>query len=168
MFEIQVREVPELVAIAEKRSVNQAELVEWLPGAMARVAGAADGFGGVASSSQPWLVRGDRPTEPVFIVLYEGNPNEGPVEVEVCAPINDGRQAPAEPAMRRLPAHREAYVRLTKAETMSNIGAAYEAVGTWISGQGLEVSAAPREVYYTDYHSAAPTDPVFDVAFPIR
>jgi hypothetical protein len=165
MFEIQVREVPELVAIAEKRSVNQAELVEWLPGAMARVASAADGFGGVARSSQPWLLRGDRPTEPVFIVVYEGNPNLGPVEVEVCAQLNE--ESPA-PAVRRLPAHREAYVRLTKAETMSNIGAAYEAVETWVSGQGLEVSAAPREVYYTDYHSAAPTDPVFDVAFPIR
>jgi effector-binding domain-containing protein len=168
MFEIQVREVPELVAIAEKRSVNQAELVEWLPGAMARVASAADGLGGVVRSSQPWLLRGDHPSEQVFIVLYEGNPNLGPVEVEVCAPVNGESQAPAEPAMRRLPAHREAYVRLTKAETASNIGAAYEAVETWVSGQGLEVSAAPREVYYTDYYSAAPTDPVFDVAFPIR
>jgi effector-binding domain-containing protein len=170
MFEIQVREVPEQVAVSEQRSVNQAELVEWLPGAMSRVAKAAEDHGGVAGSSQPWLLRGDRPAEPVFIVVYEGNPNEGPVGVEVCAPIGNGRHEPAERAMRHLPAHREAYVRLTKAETMptSKIGAAYAAVEEWVRSQGLEVAAAPREVYYTDYHSAAPSDDVFDVAFPIR
>jgi len=170
MFQIQVREVPEQLVVTEQRSVDQAQLVHWLPGAMARVGKAAEGFGGVMDSSQPWLLRDGHPTAPVFIVIYEGNPNEGPVAVDVCAPIRVDPKESSDVAMRRLPAHREAYVRLTKDQTVpaSKIGAAYGAVEEWVRAQGLEVAAAPREVYYADYFSAAPTEEVFDVAFPIR
>ena len=105
----------------------------------------------------------------MFIVIYEGNPNEGPVGVEVCAPIDLAREGAADVAMRRVPAHREAYVRLTRAQTEpATLGSAYGAVEQWIGTQGLEVAAAPREVYYTDYFAAAPADEVFDVAWPIR
>jgi hypothetical protein len=168
MFEIRVREVPEQVVVAEERTVAQAELVEWLPGAMSRVSTAAGGLGGVAgSSSMAWLDRAGRPSEPVFIVIYGGNPNEGPVPVEVCAPVAAEDGSAGVPT-RRVPAHREAYVRLTRAQTEpATLGSAYGAVERWIGEQGLEVSAAPREVYYTDYFSAAPTDDVFDVAWPV-
>src|SRR5262249_4069577 len=167
--DIQVREVPEQLVVTEQKNVDQAQLVEWLPGAMARVARAANGVGGIADSSQSWVLRAGHPVEPVFIVIYEGNPNEGPVAVEVCAPVGPGgHESPAVP-MRRVPAHREAYVRLTKEQTTptSKVGAAYGAVDEWVRAEGLEISAAPREVYYTDYYAAAPADDVFDVAFPI-
>ena len=170
MFDVKLRDVPEQVVVTEQRTVDQAQLVEWLPGAMARVARSAEGFGGViGSSSFPWLERRDHPSAGVFIVIYEGNPNEGPVPVEVCAPVA-GQNGPADAATRRVPAHREAYVRLTRAETepTSRIGDAYVAVERWIGAQGLEVAAAPREVYYRDYHTAGPEDEVFDVAFPVR
>jgi len=171
MLEMKLREVPEQLVITEQRNVDQAQLVEWLPGAMARVSRSAQDFGGVSqTSSMSWLLRDDRPAEPVFIVIYEGNPNEGPVPVEVCAPIGGRREESAEVPMRRVPAHREAYVRLTRSDTdpQSKIGSAYAAVEEWVRSQGLEVAAAPREVYYTDYYSAAPADDVFDVAFPVR
>lgn len=170
MFDVKLREVPEQLVVTEERTVDQGQLVEWLPGAMARVAGSAAGFGGVGqSSSFPWLERGDQPPAGVFIVIYEGNPNEGPVPVEVCAPVA-GENGAADVATRRVPAHREAYVRLTRAQTepTSKIGDAYAAVERWVHSHGLEVSAAPREVYYRDYHSAGPADEVFDVAFPVR
>ena len=170
MFDIKVREVPEQLVVTEQRNVNQAELVEWLPGAMARVSSSTKPFGGVVDTlAQPWLLRNDRPSEPVFIVIYEGNPNEGPVPVEVCAPIDGGREPDAKAPTRRVPAHREAYVRLTRAQTEpATLGAAYLEVERWIGAQGLEVAAAPREVYWRDYFSAGPDDEVFDVAWPIR
>ncbi|HXM59110.1 MAG TPA: GyrI-like domain-containing protein [Candidatus Dormibacteraeota bacterium] len=169
MFEIRQREVPELLVVTEERTVNQAELVEWLPGAMGRVARAADGVGGIAkTTAMPWLLR-DGPGESVFIVIYEGNPNEGPVPVEVCAPIDGGRSDTGDVPSRRVPAHREAYVRLTRAQTEpATLGSAYAEVERWIGAQGLDVAAAPREVYYRDYFSAGPDDEVFDVAWPIR
>jgi len=170
MFKIQVREVPEQLVVFERRSVDQTQLVEWLPGAMGRVGKAAEGFGGVMDSSQPWLLRDGHPVAPVFIVIYEGNPNDGPVAVDVCAPISPDQKESSDLAVRRLPPHREAYVRLTREQTVPapKIGAAYGAVEEWVRAQGLEVAAAPREVYYTDFFSAAPTEEVFDVTFPIR
>jgi hypothetical protein len=170
MFDVKLREVPELLVVTEQRSVDQSQLVEWLPGAMARMATAAEAFGGVVGSAAfPWLQRGDHPSGPVFIVVYEGNPNEGPVPVEVCAPVAAANGS-TDVATRVVPAHREAFVRLIRAQTepMSKIGNAYAAVEQWVHAHALEVAAAPREVYYRDFHSAGPGDEVFDVAFPVR
>ncbi|HEY7198885.1 MAG TPA: hypothetical protein VIC57_01680 [Candidatus Dormibacteraeota bacterium] len=170
MFDIKTREVPEQLVVTEQRTVTQRELEEWLPGAMGRVHREAGGFGGVrGSSSMPWLLREGRPDEPVFIVFYEGNPNEGPVPVECCAPVDPAQEESADVPMRRVPAHREAYIRMRKEQIVpETLGSAYMAVERWIGEQGLEVAAAPREVYYTDFFGAAPTDDVFDVAFPYR
>jgi hypothetical protein len=41
-------------------------------------------------------------------------------------------------------------------------------IETWIGGHDLEIAAAPRETYWTDFHAAADNDAVFDVAFPVR
>src|SRR5690348_9915778 len=153
MQDVELRDVPEQLVVTEQRNVAQAQLEEWLPGAMGRVASAAADLGGVLrTDSQPWLRRDGHPAAQVFVVIYEGNPNEGPCPVEVCALVA-GDRAPNGAATRRVPAHREAYVRLTKADTQptSRLGAVYEMVERWISERGMEVAAAPREVYYADY-----------------
>jgi len=170
MKDIELREVPEQLVITEQRTVDQAQLLEWLPGAMGRVDRAAEGFGGVArTSSQPHLLRNGHSDEKVFIVIYEGNPHEGPTPVEVCAPVSGPAAGATDVATRTVPAHREAYVRLTRAEAApEEIGAAYVAVERWIGEQGLEMTGAPREVYWRDYFSAAQTDEVCDVAWPVR
>jgi hypothetical protein len=95
------------------------------------------------------------------VTVYEGNPNEGPTPVEVCATVVAGGD-------RVVPAHREAYVRVTKDQVVSGqLGGVYETVGKWISDRGLSVAAAPRETYWTDFPAAAGSDEVFDVAFPV-
>ena len=169
MYEIRTRDVPEQVVVSEQREVDQSELVDYLIGAMGRVHKAAAEFGGVAGTSAwPYLSRGDRPDEPVFIAIYGGDPHEGPVPVEVCAPVSPAPQQPDAASLRRLPAHREAYARVTKETVESGrLGAVYGAVEEWIGTQGLEVAAAPREVYWTSFDAAAPGDVVLDVAWPI-
>jgi hypothetical protein len=169
MFDVQLRDVPEQLMVTEQRMVDQAGLEEWLPGAMARVAKAAEDFGGPAgTSSLPYLRREQFPDEPVFIVIYEGNPNEGEAEVRVCAPLPHG-SASAPPDGTTVPAHREAYVRVTKDTVQSGrLGLVYQAVEEWVVSQGMEVAGAPRETYWTDFHAAATDAEVFDVAWPIR
>jgi hypothetical protein len=160
MVEIQLRDVPEMHVVTETRSVDQAALVEWLPGAMSRVASAAGAAGGpVPASAFPVL---GRPTaDPVMLVIYEGNPNEGPTPVEVCAVVPAGGD-------RAVPAHREAYARVTKSQvTTGQLGEVYPAVEKWISEHGLAVARAPRETYWTDFFGASDDDEVFDVAFPV-
>ena len=164
MFSVQLRDVPEHHVVVERGTVAQAELSEYLKGAMARVHARAQEHGGVAGTTAwPYLHRDDRPDEPVFFVVYHGNPNEGPVLVETCAPVRtEGADIVSQPA------HREAFVRLTRAQTAPPlIGEAYQAVEAWILGQNLKIDGPPREVYYTDFFGAGPDDDVFDVAFPV-
>ena len=162
-MQILTRDVPEQHVVTEQRSVDQAELEAWLPGAMSRVATAATAAGGVlGTAAWPYLGRGGA-DQPVFVVIYEGNPHEGPAPVEVCAPI-----AAAAAATRAVPAHREAYVRVTKEQVVTGaLGGVYEAIEKWIGEHGLVVAAAPRETYWTDFPAAGSLDPVFDVSFPV-
>jgi len=167
-MDVLVRDVPEQIVIAEQRMVDQAALESWLPGAMTRVHKAA-GDAASGTLDQPHLRRDHAPDEPVFIVIYEGNPNEGETAVECCTPLRADRRAPAEAASRTIPAHREAYVRVTKNTVQSGlIGDVYLAVEQWASDNGLDIAAAPRESYWTDFYAADGDDEVLDVAYPVR
>ena len=153
MYEIQERDVPEQIVLAEQRHVLVPDLPDWIAAAGMRLVGAADAHGGVAG--------------PMF-VIYHGEVSEdsdGPVEV--CIPVR------AEPrdggdVLRREPAHREAYVRITKADVdYPQILSAYQAVEQWLQRQERMPSGSPREVYFADWDASAPTDEVCDVAFPV-
>ena len=167
-MDVRMREVPEQVVVTEERMVDQASLEQWLPGAMTRVHKAA-GDMAAGTTEQPYLLRGHVADEPVFIVIYEGNPNEGETAVECCTPLRAGGTAPDGAATRTIPAHREAYVRIPKRTVESGgIGEVYLGIENWLADHGLEIAAAPRETYWTDFWSATADDEVFDVAFPVR
>ncbi|WP_051367146.1 GyrI-like domain-containing protein [Hamadaea tsunoensis] len=166
-MQISVRDVPALVVVTESRDVDQAGLEKWLPEAMADVhRGAGDAAAGTAELA--YLERGAFDDEPVFVAIYEGDPHEGPVTVEVCAPLRADAAAPAGVPVRTVPAHREAYVRVTKETVVTGgLGEVYAAIDRWITANGYAIVAAPRETYWTDFPSAAMDDVVFDVGFPI-
>ena len=168
VMDVRVREVPAQVVVTEQRMVDQQSLERWLPEAMARVHKTA-GSMAAGTAEQPYLLRDHVGDEPVFIVIYEGNPNEGETAVECCTPLHADGAAPDGAATRTIPAHREAYVRVLKRTVQSGaVGDVYVAIENWIEGQGLEIAAAPRETYWTGFYSAAADDEVFDVAFPVR
>jgi DNA-binding transcriptional MerR regulator len=153
MYEVRERDIPEQVVLAAQRHVLVPELPDWIEAAGTRLLDAADTHGGVAG--------------PMF-VIYHGEVSEdsdGPVEV--CIPVR------AEPrnggdVLRREPAHREAYVRITKADVAyPQILSAYQAVEQWIRTQAKTAAGSPREVYFADWDASAPTDEVCDVAFPV-
>jgi hypothetical protein len=162
MVEVRLRDVPEQQVVLETGVVDQAALEAWLPGAMARVAERATAAGGLLGTPHwPFLERSAWAEEPVFVVKYEGNPNEAPTEVEVSAPVATG-------ADRTIAAHREAFVRVTKDDVINGrLGEVYELIEKWITDNGLTVASAPREVYWTGFMSAEAGDEVFDVAFPV-
>ncbi|MGH3982379.1 MAG: MerR family transcriptional regulator [Pseudonocardiaceae bacterium] len=155
MFDIHQREVPEQLVLTEQRHVHAVELPDWLRAAMDRLDKTAQPHGGLAGS---------------WFVVYHGEVDEdsdGPVEV--CAPINPAHEASGDVSMRREPAHREAYVRLRKAQVEHpQILSAYDVVEQWIRSRGLTDAGSPREVYFTDFDPAGPADEVCDVAYPIR
>jgi DNA-binding transcriptional MerR regulator len=153
MYEIHERDVQEQLVLTEQRHIRVQELPDWLSSAIGRLVESAEAQGGVAA--------------PVF-VIFHGEVNEdsdGPVEV--CVPVG-GRKPAGDTAARIEPSHREAYTRITKAQVeYPQILSAYDAVASWIGAQGRTVAGSPREVYFTDFMAAAPTDEVCDIAFPV-
>jgi|SRR5580658_5368410 hypothetical protein len=103
---------------------------------MARVREAA-GDMAAGTAEQPYLLRGHAADEPVFIVIYEGNPNEGETPIECCTPLRADAAAPDGAAARTIPAHREAYVRVRKRTVRSGgLGEVYGGI--------TKASSAPR------------------------
>jgi DNA-binding transcriptional MerR regulator len=154
MFEVRERDVPEQLVLTEQRHIRVPELSDWLGSTIGRLVRTAQEHGGVG---------GD-----VF-VIYHGAVNEdsdGPVEV--CVPIVSGHESP-DVAMRREPAHREAYTRITKAQVeFPQILSAYDAVASWIGPHDCSIAGSPREVYFADFDAAGPDDMVCDIAFPVE
>ena len=155
MLDVQQRDVPEQLVLTEQRNVRATELPGFLRMAMDRLGKTAREYGGLIG---PW-----------FVVYHGQIADDSEVPVEVCAPISLAQEGSTAAAMRREPAHREAYVRLTKAQvTFPEIQSVYAGLDRWIRSQRLEIADAPREVYFADFFSAGPSDDVCDVAFPIR
>jgi len=152
MYEIHERDVPEQIVLAEQRHVRVPELENWIPAAAGRLLRSADAHGGVSG--------------PMFVV-YHGQVNEdsdGPVEI--CIPV--AREGAGDTPIRREPAHREAYTRITKAQVeYPQILSAYDAVAGWIEPRDCAVAGSPREVYFADWDEAGPDDEVCDIAFPV-
>ena len=154
-FEIRERTVPDQLVLIEQRHLHVDVLSGWLGATMCRLAEAAQDLGGVVG--------------PMFAIYHGEVDEDGDGPVEVCAPVNPSLETSTGRATRREPAHHEAYVRLIKAQVeYPQILSAFDAVAQWISSRGRRVSGAPREVYFTDWGSAAPSDEVCDVAFPMR
>ena len=160
--DVLVRDVPEQLVLVEQRHVAVEELPAWIGATMARLAATAHHHGGVAGHP---------------FVVYYGEVNEdsdGPAEA--CMPIASSSDSQPElpdsvatHALRFEPAHREAYVRLRKAQVaFPQILSAYDGVARWAAANAVEITGAPREVYFVDFKSAAPGDEVCDVAFPVR
>jgi hypothetical protein len=145
------------VVITEKRSLRVAELKNWLPDALGRLASAAASHGGLGAE---------------MLAIYHGEVNEdsdGPVEV--CAPLARPDAVPPGMVIRAEAAHRQAYTTITRAQLeYPQILSAYDAVANWISSAGLAQAGPPREVYLQGVNvaAAAPGDPVCHIAYPIR
>ena len=160
LLDVVVRDVPDQLLLVEQRHVPVDELPGWIGAAMNRLIAAAHAHGGVDGFP---------------FVVYYGEVNEdsdGPAEA--CIPIaerSDGGvpESVGTHAMRLEPAHREAYVRLRKAQVaFPQILSAYDGVARWAAAKEIEITGAPREIYFADFRSAGPGDEVCDVAFPVR
>lgn len=153
MFEVKQREIPEQLVLTEQRHIHVDELAGWLGATMPRQWKQASELGGMVA--------------PQFVIFHGEVNQDSDGPVEVCTPIdkaNDNADVPT----RVEPAHQEAYVRLRKAQVeYPQILSAYDAVAQWLAAQELTMSAAPREVYFTDFMAAGPDDEVCDVAYPI-
>jgi hypothetical protein len=155
MFEIHERDVPEQLVLTEQQHVLVQDLPRWQRSAIDRLMESAREYGGMSGP---------------FFIIFHGEVSErsdGPVEV--CVPISPAEAGAMNPTLRRDPAHREVYVRVTRSQfEYPEILSAYTAVMDWITAHGQSAQGPPREIRLADLITAAPTDAVCDVAFPMR
>lgn len=160
-FEVRVRVVQAQYVLTELHRPQWADLEAWLTAAKQRLRKAAADYGG--------------PSGELFVIFHGPVTEELDGPVEVCLPV-DPEHEPAnsgngEPEARWEPEHREAYVRITKAQfELPQILTGYDAVERWIASNRLSWQGSPREIYDSsvDVDTAALTDVVCDVAYPIR
>lgn len=151
--DIKQRDVPEQLVLVEKRNLRVTELKKWLPDVMRRLVTLAAQSGGLAGD--PYAI-------------FHGEVNEdsdGPVEA--CIPMTTPQEGLD---VRTEPAHRVAYVTITRAQLeFPQILSAFDAVAEWIGSAGLCQAGPPREIYPrgVDVGAAAPDDPVCQIAFPV-
>jgi DNA-binding transcriptional MerR regulator len=155
MYEIKIREVDDQTVLTEQAYVSVLGLRDWIVAAGLRQIEAAGSIGG------PTGLR---------TVIYHGEVNEdsdGPVEE--TTPISPDRAADATMATRVEPAHREAYVTVTRAQVRyPDIISAYDAVEGWIADNHAVAAGSPRETYFADPSEGPDDEPVADVAYPIH
>jgi DNA-binding transcriptional MerR regulator len=145
------RDVPDQVVLTEQRYVTSAEL-GWIREASVRLTAVAERHGG--------------PAGPRFVVFHGEVTEDADGPVEVCVPVAPGI---ADVAVRREPAHREAYVPVVKGHfEPPQIHSIYDAVHRWVRSRGLRETGAAREVYGypVDPAIAAPDQVVCDIAVP--
>jgi DNA-binding transcriptional MerR regulator len=145
------REVPEQTVLTEQRYVTSSEL-RWIRDAAARLTAVAQRHGGAVG--------------PRFVVFHGEVTEDGDGPVEVCVPVAPGV---LDAAVRREPAHREAYTPVVKGHfEPPQILSVYDAVHRWIRARGLRETGSPREVYgyAADPDAADPGQVVCDVAIP--
>jgi len=148
------RYVPEQLVLTEQRHVYVGQLI-WTQQATARLAAQADRCGGVAGKR--------------FVVFHGlvSADSDGPVEV--CVPVNHPPDEPAELAWRVEPAHREAFIQVTKAHfEVPAILSVYDQLAQWVSASDAEQTGSPREVYVPGVEPlfAAADTHICDVAIP--
>ncbi|MFF5013637.1 MerR family transcriptional regulator [Streptomyces sp. NPDC001165] len=163
-FVVETVDVPARVVITETRHTLADELPAWISASLDRLLKAAQECGGVAG-------------EP-FVVYHSEVSMESDGPAESCVPVADEAAARAwveahgragATRVRVEPAARLAYTRIAKAQVAHpQILAAFEAVEQWLAGEGLEMAGPCREVYFADWDTAGPGDPVCDVAFPVK
>jgi DNA-binding transcriptional MerR regulator len=151
-YDVRERDVDSQWVLADRRHVRAPRLPAWIETTMTRLLDLADQHGGTAG--------------PAFVVYHGEVTEDSDGPAECCVPIDPA--ATGAPA-RVEPAHREAYVRLTKAQVeYPQILSAYDAVSQWLDRNGHTAWLGPREIYSPGFPSAGPADEVCDVAFPMR
>ena len=140
MFDVQVKQVPEVSYVSRSRRVRVAELEPFIVDTIKELWEAHEAAGHA-------------------FTLYHGEVNEeadGPVEV--CVPVAGGDK--------RLPAAEVAYaVAAGQQCTFPEIIGAYDAVAGWAKQRGRELDGPPREIYLSD---PSKEEPRMEIAWPIR
>jgi len=155
VYDVHTREVPEQKVLTISKRLTVEELDTFMEQ-------------GLVALSDHLKVSGASPTGPHLVIFH--NPvnadSDGPVEV--CLPFTGTVEPTGALVVRIEPEHTEAYTTVPRKEfDYPEILQAYDAVEQWMRTQEVRMTAPCREIHFANWRTAAPDDPVADIAFPI-
>jgi DNA-binding transcriptional MerR regulator len=154
MYDVTVRDMPARSLLTAQRHVTVDEITAFTTELVLRLGGRAPGLPGITGAP--------------FLIYYGEVSADGDGPVEWCRPVPDDIADHYGLTLRVEPAHREAYVRLTAAQTDATHGVlAGEALDRWCAENGEKPASAARQIFIADLRAAAPGDPACDVAVPL-
>lgn len=153
-YSVEIRQVPETTFLVTSGNVIGPDLPRYILQAEADLGQRAMHYGG--------------PQGP-FVVVYHGvvdADSDGPVDV--CLPIAAGSVAHGIDHIRTESSHAQAFTSIVRRQlAFPEILQIYHALRVWIDAAGHERAGSPREIYHTEIETAAPDQPVCDIAWPI-
>jgi len=160
MLQVCVRTVPDRVLLSVLRHLTIEELTVFASEQATLLGGGTvPGLPGIEGA--PFLV-------------YHGEvsaDSDGPVEYCRAVPADRAEETAARfphLTLREDPAHREAYVTLTRAQLGPvDGGRAFDSLQRWTAEQGVTPAGPPRHVFFADPRTAADDDPVSAVVCPL-
>jgi DNA-binding transcriptional MerR regulator len=151
---VRERDVAEQTVLTEQRHVYIRQLT-WTREAAARLGANAARCGGVAAGR--------------FVIFHGMVTADSDGPVEVCVPVGHPPEDPAELAWRTEPAHREAFISVSKAHfEIPAVWSVYDQLARWVAAPGRRQAGAPREVYQPEVDPlfATADQQVCDIAMP--
>ena len=157
---VTVRPIAERALLSLTRHVHLAEAGAALGAALGRMRGSGPGLAGIEGCP--------------FTIYYGAVTDDSDGPVEIARPMSDFAQAQA--AAHRLgdvsariePAHDEAFVRLTMAESSWPAQLpALEAISAYVQRSGRLAAGPPRVIMIADWRTAGPDDLACDLAVPL-
>ena len=106
------------------------------------------------------------PNGPPLIVYHDVIDTEAHGDIEVCVPI-DTNFEPSSTAITIRTLEGGKVAKTIHTGPYQEIGPAYQAITSWIVGQGYEVAGPPREIYLNDPQQVAQTELQTAVEFPV-
>jgi DNA-binding transcriptional MerR regulator len=148
MFEVKTRNVAEQKVVTIERHVYAPDLPKFISDAM--------------SELYSYLAESGQQAEDTSFVAYHGEVNvdsDGPAET--CVPFTGNLEPKGDMRIRIEPAHKEAYVRLSKAQVVfPDILEAYDAVSKYLKETGKTQNGSCREVYFADWSEIRNDEPL--------
>ncbi len=130
-------------------------MVEALPEFVGQVMGAA---------AMQLMGHGQRPAGPPFVAYH--NEDMSDLDVEVGFPIEAPFEGTGAFSISEIPGGK--YAACVHVGPYSDVGAAYETLAQWVSGQGLVPTGVIYEIYLNDPEQTPPEELQTQILFPLR
>jgi effector-binding domain-containing protein len=109
-----------------------------------------------------------KPSGPAMLICHDQEYKESNVDIEVAVPIHKAIRETYRIKVYELPGIEQAACTIHKG-SYESISEAYNAIMSWIEGNGYKIDGLDRELYFTDPRKVKdPSENITEIQFPVK